>query len=185
MDLGKKIREARARNKITLKDLAQDTGLTISFLSQVERGTTSPSLKSLRKISDALRVRLGSLFEEEQREIMFIRRYKEEKFTRAGIKSSRQVLASDMLNISMKPLIISIAPGATIKKELNSRIGEKFGIVLEGEFALYYDKQRFVMGKGDSIYCAYTKKPDKIVNIGRKTGKILLVSLQGTGQWQH
>jgi transcriptional regulator with XRE-family HTH domain len=185
MDLGKRIRETRARRKITLGDLTKDAGLTISFLSQVERGVTSPSLKSLRKIADALKVKVGSLLEDEQKEIVFIRKSKEEKTLKKRVKSSCQILASDMLNINMKPLIFTIAAGGRIEKELSSYTGEKFGMLLEGKLALYCDKQRFIMGKGDSIYCAYTKKPDKIVNIGKRVARILWVILERPGQWVH
>ena len=185
MDLGKRIRDARLSHNITLRDLAKDTGLTISFLSQVERGITSPSLKSLRKIAEALKTRISSLFKEENKEIVFIKKSREEKTFKKGAKYSFQVLVSDMLNINMKPLILTIAVGGKVKEELSSHIGEKFGMVLEGKLALYCDKEKFIMQKGDTIYCAHTKIIGKIVNIGRKTGRILWVVLERPGQWAH
>ena len=50
---------------MTLEKLAQSTGLTISFLSQVERDVVSPSVASLQKIARALGTTVGALFEEE------------------------------------------------------------------------------------------------------------------------
>ena len=49
--LGTNIREYRKKQKLTMKELAERTGLSIGYISQVERGETEPSLSSLRKIA--------------------------------------------------------------------------------------------------------------------------------------
>jgi len=49
--LGKRLRLQRQGSGLTLKDLAGFTGLSISYLSDIERGRTFPSLKALDKIS--------------------------------------------------------------------------------------------------------------------------------------
>jgi transcriptional regulator with XRE-family HTH domain len=60
--LGQTIRERREKRNQSLKQLADATGLTQSFLSQVENDRTSPSVASLRKIADALEASIGSFF---------------------------------------------------------------------------------------------------------------------------
>ena len=47
MDIGKKIRELRIQNDLTLEALASRSELTKGFLSQVERNLTSPSISTL------------------------------------------------------------------------------------------------------------------------------------------
>ena len=54
--LGDRIRSMRDSRGQSLKQLAEATGLTQSFLSQVERDLTSPSVASLRKIAEALEI---------------------------------------------------------------------------------------------------------------------------------
>ncbi|MDE0583516.1 helix-turn-helix domain-containing protein, partial [Planococcus sp. A6] len=54
--IGTTLKKLRKERKLTLKQLAQETGVSISFLSQVERGKSSVTLESLRKIADALHV---------------------------------------------------------------------------------------------------------------------------------
>ena len=54
--IGKILKELRKERKLTLKDLAEQTNVSISFLSQVERGKSSVTLESLKKIADALTV---------------------------------------------------------------------------------------------------------------------------------
>ena len=49
--LGTNIREYRKNKKLTIKELAERTGLSIGYISQVEREEAEPSLSSLRKIA--------------------------------------------------------------------------------------------------------------------------------------
>lgn len=60
--LGERIRSLRDTRGQSLKQLAAATGLTQSFLSQVERELTSPSVASLRKIAEALGTSVATLF---------------------------------------------------------------------------------------------------------------------------
>ena len=60
--LGERIRTMRETRAQSLKQLGQATGLTQSFLSQVERDLTSPSVASLRKIAKALGTSIGTFF---------------------------------------------------------------------------------------------------------------------------
>ena len=52
--LGEHVRNMRKKRGITLKELAEKTGLSIGYISQIERNLTDPSLSTLRKLSAAL-----------------------------------------------------------------------------------------------------------------------------------
>lgn len=60
--LGARLREARTRAGVPLTDLAQRSGLTKGFVSQVERDKVSPSIGSLLRMCDALGLSVGQLF---------------------------------------------------------------------------------------------------------------------------
>lgn len=62
--IGRFIREGRTRQRLTLKQLARRTGLSVSLLSQIERAESSASISSLYRIAAALRVRMAELFAE-------------------------------------------------------------------------------------------------------------------------
>ena len=68
MTLGERIRRIRTQREFTLEKLAQGTGLTISFLSQVERDIVSPSVESLQKMIDQLKQ--GNVSKEDLEKIM-------------------------------------------------------------------------------------------------------------------
>ena len=48
--LGEHVRNIRKKRGITLKELAEKTGLSIGYISQIERNLTDPSLSTLRKL---------------------------------------------------------------------------------------------------------------------------------------
>lgn len=54
--LGEQVRNVRKSRGITLKELAEQTGLSIGYISQIERDLTDPLLSTLRKLSEALDV---------------------------------------------------------------------------------------------------------------------------------
>jgi len=54
MTIGQRIREKRKERGLTLKQLAEATGLTVTYLSDVERGATQPSLKTLGRVATGL-----------------------------------------------------------------------------------------------------------------------------------
>jgi DNA-binding NtrC family response regulator len=61
--VGGKLRGLRSDRKLTLKQVANKTGLSVSLISQIELGKSAASLSTLQKLSTALGVRLAFLFE--------------------------------------------------------------------------------------------------------------------------
>jgi len=65
MSVGERLRAARTERKLSLKELGSAAKLSKGFISQVESGTSNPSLKTLRRLADALGVPVSSLLGEE------------------------------------------------------------------------------------------------------------------------
>ena len=65
-NIGLRIREARQKQGLTLEQAAHATGLSASFLSQIERGIINPSINSLKKISQILGVSMVAFFQEDE-----------------------------------------------------------------------------------------------------------------------
>ena len=65
LQLGPRIRTLRQARRVTLRELAERAGVTESFLSQVEREVTSPSIASVQRIARALDLGIADLFVDE------------------------------------------------------------------------------------------------------------------------
>jgi len=173
--LGFKIRNIRNSKRTTLQELANITELTTSFISQVERGIVSPSIDSLKRIAHALGVGVGEFFKEDLKEFTFVRKDKAPKTMDNKTKSSYEILVSDLLGVSMKPLIIRLQKGGEARRELLVEEGDAFIMVIEGGIKLVFEKEEFVLSKEDSFYCKGQKRPQKIANAGDKEAVLLWV----------
>lgn len=60
-EVGQKVREIRQRRGLSQDDLAAMTGLEHSYISYIESGKRNPTLKTLHRIADALKVQLSEL----------------------------------------------------------------------------------------------------------------------------
>jgi glyoxylate utilization-related uncharacterized protein len=130
----------------------------------------------LERIAAALNTRAGYFFEREGVEgLVIIKKGFGRKFVNKEKKITSDTLASGFLNIKMEPFIFTLGGGAELTKELFYPEGEKFGMVLKGRVQLIYDSKKIVMKEGDSIYCAYIKKPKKIINIAGTETKLLWI----------
>src|SRR6202795_4591454 len=63
VDVGERLRAIRRLRRCTLRTVSERSGLSESFLSQVERGRSSASIASLRRIAEALGISIADLFQ--------------------------------------------------------------------------------------------------------------------------
>jgi ribosome-binding protein aMBF1 (putative translation factor) len=61
--VGRRLRERRTGEQLTLKQLANRTGLSVSLISQIELGKSAASMSTLHKLATALQVRMTYFFE--------------------------------------------------------------------------------------------------------------------------
>lgn len=176
MKIGYRIKNLRNRQRVTLAELAKRTGLTTSFLSQLERDLTSPSISSLEKIAQSLGAKVANFFETgEKKELIFIKKGAALKFIDQEKHISAETLAGGLWNIKMQPYIFTLGVGAELTRELIYSAGENFGIVLKGKLELLCDEEIIIFEEGDSIYCAHTQKTKKIINVGGVEAKFLWI----------
>lgn len=151
MKMGSKIKELRKIKGLTLADLAQLTGFTRSFLSQVENDKTSPSIASLIKIANALGVIPSQLFFEERGEEKIIVRKKDrEIFLNEKSRVRFERLALRTPNKKIEPVLVTIEPGGF--SGLYQAEGLEFAILMKGKVELTLGNKAYILDKGDSVY---------------------------------
>lgn len=152
--LGPKVRSLRKRQGLTLRDVAKKTGYTESFLSQVERGLTVPSISSLKKISSALGITLPYFFENkvEPQKILFLKRGQGKRLDSVASRAIFHLLAPNISKRRMEPFLIVMEPGSIHGKERHSHRGEDFVFLIRGKMEVFVGDRKYVMVEGDSIY---------------------------------
>jgi len=149
--LGKTIRKRRKQMKLTIAQMAKQTGLTVSFLSQVERGKTGISINSLRKISEVLGVPIFHFLLEEHDCLGTLVRKNERKTLHLPDSHLRYELLVPDLNRSCEFWIGYLEPGAASSDEPMSHPAEECLLVLEGVMELQIGQETHILYPGDSI----------------------------------
>lgn len=175
--LGKKTLDIRLTGKVSLRDLAKHTGLSRSFLSQVEHGKTSPSISSLEKIAVALNTPLGRFFEGEfPKRISIVKKKKDKKFVAKDSKAFYEILVPNIYSPTISPVLFTLKLGEKLSKsQLEAFKEERFICVLKGKIELACLKGNFILEEEDSIYCKCDASCRKMSNVGNKEAIVLWV----------
>ena len=138
-----------------IQTLADRCGLSIGMLSQVERGLSTPSIRSLRLLSIALDVPISRFFAHSDEEVPVGSPY----ILRKAARSSLRLTPTGVRKESLTPLgdgalelyELTLAPGGTSGPEFYSHGGEKAGLVTFGAMRLWLEEEPHLLGEGDSF----------------------------------
>ncbi|AZU62360.1 helix-turn-helix domain-containing protein [Neobacillus mesonae] len=151
-EIYKKIKELRLLRGYTLKELSERTDLSISFLSQVERGATSLAITSLKKIADALNVKITEFFEEEKQQEHYVVKMDEQKpFQLKGSEFTYVRLNGVFAGRTMEPILVKIPPQQKQSQHFGHS-GEEYHYVLKGLLIFYIEGKEYVVREGESIH---------------------------------
>ncbi len=158
--VGEKIRTLRESLSISMKELAERSGLAVEQIERIENNVDIPSLAPLIKLARALGVRLGTFLDDQDETGPVICRKKEAKetisFSNNAIHSRRHMeyrsLSKSKADRHMEPFMIDIAPTKDSDFILSSHEGEEFIMVMEGTLEISYGKYTYILEEGDSIY---------------------------------
>jgi transcriptional regulator with XRE-family HTH domain len=171
--IGTMLRAKRKEYALTLDDLAQRTGLSRGFLSQVENNKASPSLSSLVTIAHALDSEVTDfLFVPRPDSIASYAAHRQQyKVPDNEVTYERTTGTFD--SRVLNGLIITIPPGYVC--ELQTHEGEEMYLVLEGSIFCEVDGKRYDLNVGDTIhfgsdsrhrYGNPTKAPSRVMWVG-------------------
>lgn len=174
--VGVNIKRARAEKGLTLRALAKSLGVSASFLSQVESGKASPSLSTLKGISDALGCTVSALIEDGQKtaESPIVRANERKYLHEAGKGINLYLLTSKDPNKQMEPLLFKLKEGANSGDATYKHFGQEFVLVLKGAIEITLNDIVYVLKKGDSIYFN-SSVPHAFRNLGKEDAEAVWV----------
>lgn len=163
--MGAKIRKLREQEGLTITEVAEKTGLTISTLSQIERDIISPSISSLRRVAAALNVpAFYFLIEVSDLHDIVVRRDERLTLRFPGFNATYQLLSpSPEKRVEM--LLLELPPGETTCETLQSHEGEECLFLVKGRLKAVLPDREVVLEAGDSIYFERSM-PHQLINDG-------------------
>jgi transcriptional regulator with XRE-family HTH domain len=180
MDLavGMRLRDLRRKANLSLETVASRSDLSVGFLSQIERGLSSPSLRVLATLADMFGVGIAALFgnpgsDDGASHGVIIRAAEraELKLWRTGI--SKQLLNPTGADSKLNLFLVHMEPGGSTGDELYTHDGEEAGLVLEGEMTLTVDNETWQLKTGDSFRFA-SRRPHRFGNPAKRAKAVVL-----------
>ncbi|WP_026479444.1 helix-turn-helix domain-containing protein [Ahrensia sp. 13_GOM-1096m] len=147
--LGPSIRKRRKLMKMTLQDLCDKSGVSVGYLSQVERDNATPSLGSLAQIADALDVGLEYFITTPKPADGLTRKGQRVQFSLTDSSLMYESLSAGFPGSELSSYILHVPAGYA--SETVSHEGEEIIYVLEGEIDQTLDGQTVRMREGDSM----------------------------------
>ncbi|MFZ9629933.1 MAG: helix-turn-helix domain-containing protein [Ilumatobacteraceae bacterium] len=174
--IGGRIRELRKAHGRTLHDVASAVGISVSYLSQIERDVSRLPIGVLKKIADALGVHMNWFFRtavqgpSDERDVI-VRAANRRQLTFTGLGITEELLSPNLAG-PLEMLISTIHPGAD--SEFYSHDGAEAGLVMQGVLDLWVEDRHFELHAGDSFAFPSTE-PHRCANRGSEPVKVLWV----------
>lgn len=158
-NIGNKIKALRKSRKMTLQDVARETGFSPALISQVENNNVSPPIATLSKLARFFDVKMGYFFEEEEEDTRYEivksdeRRVVSRVISRHGTGHgyTYEALSFRKRNKKMEPFVLTVSE-RTDEETLYNHEGEEFLLILKGRAELILGEERFDLEEGDAAY---------------------------------
>lgn len=179
--VGARVRALREAMDLSLRDLAERSGVSAPMLSQVERGETSPTLVIAERIASGLDLTLSQLLRLDESGHVVV--------TRAGRRRSRAhkghrtdeltpPLPGQRADVSLHTLAPGAATGTAGDPTLDEPGARETAVVLAGTVTLLIDDERHDLDDGDSVTFD-ADLPHRFENTGARTAEFLAVVAAG------
>jgi transcriptional regulator with XRE-family HTH domain len=174
IQVGERVRALRTEMGLSIRALADRSGLNVNTLSLIENGHTSPSVSTLQQIAQSLQVPISVLFEINRGEQKAVFQKNGQRPHAGFAHGMMEDLATGMPRFGAEPMIITLNPKADSGKHPIVHTGREFVYCLDGQIAYTVNDETFFLEPGDSLFFeAYL--PHHWKNLSDGSSRALLV----------
>ena len=178
--IGERIKRLRLKKSMGLVEMGKHTGLSASFLSQLETGRVVPTLRNLARIAMVFSKDLSYFFEPEPRTLFRVHRQSERvRLPQSGVSDPTYYFESLGYLVPDRTLDPYLAEFIPLKKnvEVRSHVhpGFEFLYVLSGEMEIRHGNQAYQLTVGDSVYFD-ASTPHSYRCTGTEVAKVIIVT---------
>lgn len=148
--IGYTIKSIRKSKNMTLKQLAEKTGLSASYLSNLERNACSPTLLNIQKICEVFGNSLGDMLERNAESKIIIR--KQDRKTTIDEESNIRLEMVDFGDGETSYMYMTVEPHSTGQGLYWEHEFDEVGTVISGSMVICLDDDRFELYEGDTIW---------------------------------
>ena len=178
--VGRCIRELRTQKGLSLRALAELSGLSTNAISLIERGDNSPTVSSLHNLAKALAVPITAFFEQQiVGQVIHLKKNRRPISETAGVRMEN--LGSGLPNQQIEPFLMTIKPGGSSTSGQITHSGEELVYVLKGSLVCRINEEEYPLEEGDSLLFLATQ-PHVYRNQTRKVAEVLITFQPMVGQ---
>jgi transcriptional regulator with XRE-family HTH domain len=179
--IGERIKRLRLKKSMGLVELGKHTGLSASFLSQLETGRVVPTLRNLARIAMVFSKDLSYFFETEPNALFRVHRRRERvRLPQTGVDSPTYFFESLGYMVPDRHMDPYFAEFVPLTKEMLPKAhmhpGFEFLYVLDGELELRHGDQTCTLEAGDALYFD-ASTPHSYQCAGKKAASAIIVTM--------
>lgn len=176
VEIGKNIKQVRRDLKLSLRDLADQSGTSASTIHKIETNAVVPSIAVLIKIAQALKKNVGFLIGEENgtSQVAHIKPGDRQIFVVKNSKLTVENIASVISDSQLEVTLLHVRKGGTSGVIPLSHSGEEIKLCLKGKMEYKVEGRQFILTPG---HCLHFKSglPHSWRNVGKGAARILSV----------
>jgi transcriptional regulator with XRE-family HTH domain len=174
VNVGHGLRKLRSERNLSIRALAEKSGLAVNTLSLIENGRTSPSCSTLQQIATALGVPITAFFETElpQNTVVHVRAC--QRSHAAFTHGTLEDLGVGLRNRVVEPFIVTLEPNAGSGATSIVHTGHEFVYCLQGRIIYTVEEHPYLLEPGDSLLFE-SHLPHRWQNVDAGPSQALLV----------
>jgi transcriptional regulator with XRE-family HTH domain len=179
--IGERIKRLRLKKSMGLVELGKHTGLSASFLSQLETGRVVPTLRNLSRIAMVFSKDLSYFFESDAKTIFRVHKRKERvRLPQTGEETPTyffESLGYQVPDRMMDPYFAEFVPlGRAQEPKAHQHTGSEFLYLLDGDLKIRHGDQEYALETGDAAYFD-ASTPHSYMCVGRKPAGAIIVTM--------
>jgi transcriptional regulator with XRE-family HTH domain len=169
--LGKRLMKLRKEKKLALKNLANETGLTAQYISQIEKGEVIPSVSVILQLSRALEIDSSILLREEEKHAG---KRSDQDYQKRTEAYTYETLTPEARHKHLKAFKVFIDPKSEHKGVSYQHLGEEFIYVLKGKIEVVVGENKNILGHHQCLHFN-SSIIHKLRNIGTERAELIVV----------
>jgi transcriptional regulator with XRE-family HTH domain len=151
INVGCRLRDLRTGRGLSLRALAEKSGLNVNTLSLIENQRTSPSVSTLQQLAQTLQVSISAFFETGNSNKQVVHQKAGAHPRATFTHGSMEDLSAGMSHPATEPLIVTLDPHTDSGKTPIVHTGQEFVYCLKGRIAYSVGTEVYLLEPGDSL----------------------------------
>jgi transcriptional regulator with XRE-family HTH domain len=168
---GKRLQKLRKARKLTLKNVANETGLSTQYISEIEKGEVIPPVAVILQLSRALEIDSGVLLRDEKARAG---KQSAEDYQKRTKDYTYQTLTPEARHKHLKAFKVFVDPKSEHKGVSYQHLGEEFVYVLKGKIEVLVGENKNLLGPNQCLHFN-SSIVHKLRNISEEKAELLVV----------